>query len=375
MTTSVTELLSQVTQAQALTTLLQFLQIAGFPATSWQSGSLPFTLLQSESQSISDLSAAIVNVAKGGYSDTATGGWADILGWSLFREYRKPAVFTQGAVTMTDVSGGGPVALTAGQIWVSDGATKTFKYNSIAAASIPLNGSASVLFQAESAGAAYNLGNGTITNLVTSLPGVSITNPASATLLTWITQQGADIETDANYMARCVNKWATLGTGLAGGYKYYATTTSNEVTRVKTIENTTNGSVTVVIGGSNGPISSTAKAAVTAVLTTTARPLCVTVNVVDVTLSQTPITGTVFVSASADLVATRIAVQNAISALAQIVDIGGIIYTDTIIAAAMGVPGVYNFSLSAPNLAGGVLITQLAPTAVFSPVFSLTASR
>jgi len=365
MTTTVTELLTAPTPDDNLRALFAFLALKGLPATSWQSGSVPRTLLAAEAEWLSDLGVAIQNVAKGGWLDDAEGDWLTLLAWNLFQVERAPATFTIGRITLTDSANAGPFTIDPNSIVVADGSRSLrFQYSEDTTYSLALGGSVSILVQAESAGAAYNLGAAAVSVLLTALPGVSVTNAVD-----WITQQGKDEESDASLRARCRARWSTLGTGSnEDAYLYWARSVPG-VTDARVVSDPATGIVTVYVRGPAGPAGAGVVAAVDAILQAK-RPLTVRVVTSDVTASATPITGVLYVNAGYELAATVASAQNAIAAVARATDVGCTIVRDKIIQVAMEVPGVRDFALTSP--AENV---SLGSSVAFTPAFAVVGAR
>ncbi len=377
---SLTSLLAPLTQTQNLQQILDLLQLGGFPATAWQSGSAGPVFANTEAALVADLSAAVTAIAAGGYLPIspggsqvgATGAWLDLLGQQIFQSPRNGATFTAGQIILLDAAGAGPFTIQKNGCTVED-PSRTYLYTSTNATplTLPLNGSLTLTVQAAQAGAAYNLAVGALSILLTSLPGVTVSNPAIGSTGTWITTTGTNAETDQLYAQRLAARWATLGSGSNTGAYYYNATTpavtgSTEVTQCAVFAS--GGVVSVVVGGPNGPISTAGLALVNAAIQAR-RPLTVPVNVINATPSLTTFAGNVFVLGSYDPVATLAAVEAAIAALLQSIPMGGTLYVDQVIQTVMNVPGVYNLTLTAPAATVNFGAT-VAPT----PVFLLTSS-
>jgi uncharacterized phage protein gp47/JayE len=373
MAASFAELQAGATADDVLEKLVQYMLVANFNVTSWQAGSLPRTLLEAEAEYLADESQSIAQIAKGGFPQLAktltNEDFLDQVGIGFFDLARGQAVFTRGMVTLTAGAGVGPETISAGQIWVTD-SSREHRYSNLAAGTLPLNGTLTLEVQAESSGSGYNLGNNTLTELITPLPGVSVNNPARTGSLPWVTQQGADRESNDAYAARMMARWATLGTGSnEAAYVYYATSATAEVTRAIVTEDSSTGSVIITVSGSSGPVSSDALSAVSSLLQTK-RPLGISLSVQNASASNTLIGGTVFVSPSYDIDATVAAVETAVTEYAKTVPIGGPVYKAQLIEIIMTPPGVYNVTLSSP--AGDI---DLLDAQVFVPSFSLVGSR
>jgi phage-related baseplate assembly protein len=389
MTTSLAELLSGDTQPVVLQRLLELLTLGGFPATAWQTLSVPRQLVQAESTYLADLSQTIAAIAQGGFLNAAVqrelsgldrpgSSWLELLATNFFQVDRNPALFTQGVYTLSDVGKVGPVTISAGALTVAE-ASKTYLFTSTAPVTVPLGGSATVAIQAASPGAAYNLGNGQIQTFVTSYPGLAGANVPPAGAQSWITQQGADVEDPVALANRCRNRWASISAGgTTAYYQYFATTGFSEVARTKISEDVASGIVTVILAGANGPVSTATLQAVTATLQAPGvRGLCIRMNVQNAVPSTSfigsdisTVIGTLFVDARRDLASTVSAAQNAVLAYARTLPIGGAVIANEIVEAVLSVPGTTNWKPT--NLLSDV---QLAVNMVWTPLFAIIGSR
>lgn len=347
--TTLSDLLSLPSKDDVLNTLAAFARLAGFPVASWQSGSVPRTLFEGEASTLADLHAAIMSVAKGGLLDSAIAEWLDLLGQSLFNERRKPAVFARHSLTLTAVAGAGPYTVTSGLYWVAtaDRSKRFVVVDLPNGPTVPMGGSLTVTVQAETPGAAWNVSPGVITEQVTPLLGVSVTNPAGSSG-TSVVQQGVDTELDAAYAQRCRDKWGTLGSGSNdAAYRYVATTASDEVTRVDVYGDPATGIVTITVAGPSGPISSDGLALVTAAVASL-KPLTVTVQVLNAVVDATPITATLYLEAGALAGSASQAAMDAANAYARTTAIGGTAYLSRIIAALQSATGVRSVAMTLP---------------------------
>lgn len=366
MTTSVAEMITPSTRVDVERVLLSLLTLAGFPATSWQSGSTPRALVQTESDWLADLSLAIALIAKGGYLDDAEDEWLTLLAASFYQVFREPATLTKGVVRLTDVANAGPFNVQPGGLIVTEG-SRTLRFLNPAGFTLPLGGYVDVEVQAESAGAAYNVATNGIQVLLTGLAGVSVRNPPIAGTSSWIEEQGSDEESDEALRARCKARWSTLGSGSTEGAYYYWATSVQGVRRATVVGDRV--PVQVYVAGDSGPVDESVRVAVDTVLRAK-KPLTVPLLTLNTLASRTAIAGTVVVDPKFDLDATLAAVKLALDRLARATPVGGQIIRDRIIQVVMDVPGVVDVPLTAPlaNIA-------LAPNQVFTPVYLLQASR
>jgi uncharacterized phage protein gp47/JayE len=191
----------------------------------------------------------------------ASGRWLDWLGQDLMGEDRQDAEFATVNLVMTIPAGAGPYGPLQVTAQTADGKA----FSSISTLTIPAGpATITIPMRASLAGAAYNVGANTITQLVSpNILGLSVTNPAAAI-------GGFDEEPDDRYRQRLQAKWGVLSTGSTqAAYVYWALTASKEVKKVRVYSNLKGGVfaaewVTVVLAGLNSGVSAQAVADVTA---------------------------------------------------------------------------------------------------------------
>lgn len=347
-----------------------FLRLAGFPVGAWQPLSFKRFTVETESSLLAELADIIAEIAKGGFVRHARGPWLDLVAENVFADARKPALHTTGEIVLTDVAGVGPQTITVGTTWVAN-ADRSRRYvvtSTPYGSSLPLNGTLRVVVRAELEGAVYNVGNNAITQFVTSMPGVAVSNPQIGTTGTWILTQGVDAELDDALAARLLDKWSLLGTGANdGAYRYYASSASAEVTRVR-VWSPGSGAVRTAVAGPSGPVSSGALALVAAKLADK-RPLGVPdVQALNASVLNQAIVGTLHLAKGQDPV-TRIAeAQAAVDAYARVHPIGMKLSRERVIK-DLFVGGVEDITLTTP--AADVILTDAQ---IFVPSFTLTAT-
>jgi uncharacterized phage protein gp47/JayE len=365
---ALSDYIKKQTKEGVLSGIVALLRLANFPVASWQPFSLPVHLTDAFASLYSDLSGLISDIAKGGFLDLAEKEWLDLLCKSLFNEDRKAAVAARHSVTLVDAASSGPHNYAAGTFWVAN-ADGSLRFRNVDPVALGMGATAAYTFEAESPGEAYNVGVGSITQVLTpGGTGITASNPALSSG-TSITQQGVDREKDPEYRQRCRDKWGTIGSGSNdAAYRYWCTSTSAEVSRVKITGDESTGQVLGWIAGPAGAVSSAALAAVQAVVEVK-RPLCVGATISNVSGQTVSVIGTVFLATGANSSAVLSAVQVAIDAYARTVDIGGVVYVAELIAAIMGVDGVRNVTLSSP-----AADVYLASASVVAPVYSLSSA-
>jgi uncharacterized phage protein gp47/JayE len=368
MAVSLSDLISLPTKEQIIDKFVGILRLAGFPTASWQTTSFMRHTVEGESELYVDLATLIQQIGKGGFIKLAGevgDSWVDLCAENVFNETRKAAIYTQGKATLTDAAGVGPVTINAGAFWIAN-EDKSLRYYNVAGGTLPLGGTLTLTFTAETAGAKWNEGNNALTQILTPQPGVTVNNPALDTG-TWITQQGADAESNTALAQRCMDKWSLVGSGSDdGAYRYHVTSVSSEITRAR-IYSPGQGAVRVVVAGSAGPVSSTALAAAAALIESK-RPLGVPdVVVLNATSNVQTLAGTLYIKVGYDPAAALSAVQSAVNSFGSGLALGSKVSREKIIGAIVGVTGVDDIELTSP--ASDV---QLAASEVWVPSYSLT---
>jgi hypothetical protein len=290
-------LINAPTAAQTFSALIGLAKLAKFPTTSWGTRSVPRVLLQLFASSIESFGAVIVGIARSGFRTTALGDWLDAVAEGMYGISRFPATFTVVAATVHN-DGVGPQVIAAGDLYLIAGG---LLYRNAAGGTVAAGSSQALDWQAEHAGAAYNLDGEALEGLATPLVGVSLT---AASGIGWIVTQGVDVEADEALAARCGEQWSTLGAaGDAEAYAYNAKLASAEVTRVRVYEDTpAPGWVTMYLAGPAGPVSvGTANAVKAWIEAAGRRPMCVGLVSSPAGTQSISCTGTVKVKAGTTL--------------------------------------------------------------------------
>ncbi len=363
MVTSVAELLTEKTVDKLVEEGLDVLAAEDLPATAWQSGSVPRSLLKADATALKELYGRQRSLAAGNYLDEAEGDWLTLYAASRFDEEREGAVATEGQVQVSVASGAGPFTIETAGLLVTDGVRR---YRSTNTTATNVTSAAAVTFtvRAEVAGAAYNATtNGTLTTVVSPAnAGMSVTNPAVGSTGTWITTTGADAESDASLRARCRAKWGTLGRGANNdAYFYWATSApaAPAVKRALILPNPGDGTVTVYIATATGAASGADVTSVQAYLDAQG-PLTDTAVVVAAAAVTVTITGTVFVRATSDSTTNRALATAALAAYQAELGIGDDVDLGRIYAAIYAAAGVVDVDLSSPSGDTSIGATQVA---------------
>lgn len=254
---SLAELLAPRSAQQIINDSLSFLANPPDPnlvtvrTANWRTGGPYRTLLYRQGIEGSLLYQVLAAFAGSSFLRYASGKWLDWLGEDYFDEPRQGATPATVTLRLTVPLGAGPI----GPIQIKAQTSGGLQFTSTALETIPA-GPATFNFQATAAqaGAVYNVGANTITQLVTpNVLGISVTNPAAAT-------GGFDAEPDARYAQRLRAKWGALSTGSTqAAYVYWALTASRVAQKVRVYSNNrggvfTDNVVTVVAGTFTGGV-------------------------------------------------------------------------------------------------------------------------
>lgn len=337
---ALSDLIVPQSASSIITTQLALLQLAGFPVNSWQSGSVPLSLIQADASTLASLSQTISNIASGGLLSLATGGYLDLIAGSHYGLTRKPAVGTIGTMALTDAQSAGPFTITIGQLVAASG---NLLFSNTTGGTLNRGSTLSLVWACQTPGQSIgqNLTTPTPLTLVTPLPGVTVTNPPNAGTSTWITTQGSDAESDSSLVTRCMARWPGLGGG-ATALVYQAAAIASSLTITKASVLPGNGIVTIYVagpaGGSQSGDVALAQAAITAI-----QPLCVIATVLPASNVAVTVAGTYSGSTAPN------SVSAALSSYAAGIGIGGTVVLSKLIQTIMEQTGVTNVSLSSPG--------------------------
>lgn len=326
----------------------------GLPTTSWQEGDPELTLAEMDADALEDLYLLQQKIAAGGLLFDSFGDWLDLLAHEVYGIDRIEGVVAEGVLTLSDPHNQGPFTLNNGDLWVisDDGHRYVLAQNVTVGLAGSIDG---VVFRAESKGSAYNVGNNTISTLVTAVPGLAVNNPDPGSG-SWVTTPGSDDEADLVLQTRCAERWAELGVGLPGSnYDLWARAADASVTRVGTrVSPTVPGQVDVAVGGASGAVSGAVVTAVQDYID----PRVALTNTAEVSSAANvavTVDGTVYVQA-AYLAEATAAVQSALTALFLSKSISGdTLYLAELIEAIMVPRGVRNVVLTLPT--GDTILT------------------
>lgn len=242
---------------------------------SWDTGSVPSSLVEMYAWSLFDLDLSVAYLAQGALNSTAISesGRGDdgntdqlsVLADEVYDNQRAPAKFTVGRVLLTDAANAGPWTFNPATVSVTVGRGGKrydgFDYASTGTLTLPRGGTVYLYVQSEAAGSVYSaLSLGAINTISRgNMSGVTVTNDS-----TWLTfsgaQTGTDGESDATLRERDTTKWGTLGTGSPErAYRNRALAVDpTSITRVGVFTNYDifdPGRVDVVLAGPSGAVA------------------------------------------------------------------------------------------------------------------------
>lgn len=311
---SISQLVVPMTEGEARQELLTIAASIGLKTTSWIAGSWTLSVVDLVAPFLANLSVSAATITRGGFGDLlASDDWADLWSYSRFNVVRTPASAAVGVVTFTNTSAS-IYTKAAGEVVIAHTTTgKTYK--NTGAVVIPASGSiANVPVQAFELGTASNAAPGAVTTMVSTLTGVTVTNPAAL--------YGVDKETTATLIPRARTKLDALSPlGAKDIYAYIATTralpdgtvitaTSAPITRTRTVASVSDGTVSLVLATATGAPIAADVAIVQASIVKWAEPWCVQATAVAAAEVVVPVTYTVNMRGSsllADVIKSNIA--------------------------------------------------------------------
>lgn len=326
--------------------------LSGLPVNDWHSGGVTRTLIEISGEAIADTERQVAALGAGGYVQTAPGEWLDELLLSTYALARQDATFARGRLTFTCAAGSGPYTLLPG-LWVE--ALPDARYVTDEGATLAPGQSVTLLARAEQPGSVYNLPTGTLTRLLTPLPGVSVTNGPG-----WLVEAGADRESDDAYRLRARLQWPALGGGMTrAAYEYAALTAHPAVQQALVLDEHPRGqgTVDVVLWGAGG-IGPDVVSAVDAVLQAR-RPVTANVLVYAATEHAVPVEINLYAPLLAESArpAAALEILAALAALQRGTAIGGRLYRSQLTEAGSLPAGVLDARVVLPT--GDTLLAPL----------------
>lgn len=170
------ELTTPIPRADWERSIYDVLTPLGVAHEPWRAGAVLRTLIAVAAVFFAGFSLLVSSIARGGFLTLATGGWLKALARDLYRVEPATASYAQGYVALSNASGGF-YDLDPGELEVSNAVTKA-SYKNTEAVSIKAGDvGVPVLVRAVEARAASSALVGEVSQVVTALAGVTVSNP------------------------------------------------------------------------------------------------------------------------------------------------------------------------------------------------------
>lgn len=372
---SLADLTAPATRDEVQASIYRVLGTLGVKTSSWEPGAVTRTMIVGVSAVLAAFSQLQARIAASGFLDLSEGSWLTLVARYVYGVERIDPTFAAGALTLTN-SGGGLYLLDPGDLIASNASTgKT--YRNTEAITLEAGQTLSVAISATEAGSASNAAAGAITNLVSTLLNVSVSN-ASALV-------GIDAEPDQTLRIRCKEKLGALSPfGPWDAYAYAARTSKRSsgettgITRTRILKDGY-GNVTLVAASASGPVLGTIGdtasdlGAVDEAIQRWAAPLCVAAHTesaaaVEVTVvyelwayNTSGLTDAQLKSAVQSALATFFAAQPIGGALLSPGDASGKLYLDAVRAViSNAVDEVFHVAVTSPASDVALTGTQVA---------------
>lgn len=340
------DLLTPRNAEEVKSSLIDVLREQGFPTTSWAEDSVPRGMLEADATAYADGEQLVARIAEGGLGARATGSWLTIRARNFYAIDREPALVARGKCVLTATAEAGPYSILPGQLWARSSSGR--RYTNTEGGELAQGSTLTLEFRAESPGSEHNTGVGSITTLVTPLPGVSISNPEIGSTGTWQTTLGTDEESDESLYRRTQNRWAELGPGATSAtYENWARQSDPQIRRVRVVSGAADdGTVEILVAGDAGGVGTDVVSAAQAYIDERT-PLTVQAVVESAVNKQIMVEATIYVDPqwTAPALAEGVA---AVETYIRSVPLGGTVYRSQILGALTRPQGVRNVVVTSP---------------------------
>lgn len=291
---SVQALFSVSTAEEWLDFGLDLARVAGLPVDSWRTGDPTRSTYKYVAEALATRDLQDAEYAKAGFLSSAEGDWLTVHAWEVYGVERDAADYAAPTVTITN-SGGGYYPIEAGDLTVKASSTgKTYHNTDVHVdPGDVLSGGATITFAlvADEAGSASNVIADEIDTIVSpALIGCAIDSSTAATAI--------DDQSDDDLRTDCSDTLGALSpNGPADAYEYVvrqeALTGVSDITRSRSSNDATDGTVTVYLAGSSGPVAGASVTAAQDAIETWANPLCSTPTAANATAQAIALTATI----------------------------------------------------------------------------------
>jgi hypothetical protein len=199
-TFSLDDLTTPVTRAEVQASIYDVLDIVGVNTTSWKPGAVVRTMIAAVAVVLSAYSTLQAKIAASGFLPLASGDWLTLVARYVYEVERIEATFATGEITLTNSGGGVYPGDPDDLIFTNPSTGKTFRNTE--AFNIAALGTVTLDLQATEAGSSSTSAPGAISELTTTLLGVTCSNALAVV--------GHDAELDPALRARCSEKLGSL---------------------------------------------------------------------------------------------------------------------------------------------------------------------
>lgn len=374
-------LLVRGTKAAIYQTGLAIATAVGLPVTSWQTGDPTRSTFHFVSEILDNLEQSIVLFIGAGFLDTAQGDWLKLLAAQVYGYTAQEATYATTDVTLTN-GGGGLYVIAAGDLTLKNTTSGATYHNINGGTLSPGPATLTLTFEADEPGSASNAGVGEIDDMVTTLLGVTVANAAVAV--------GLDEESPESIRDNARAKLGSLSpNGPRDAYDYVARnaalTGTTEITRTRTVGNTTTGIVNVYLASASGAVTAEARDAAEAAIVQWANPICFTPGVASATAVTVPVAYTLWAYSSIGQTTSEIeeAVEAALIDLFRTRPIGGDVigsdpgrlYVSLLVAAIRATfpEHIFRVTISAPAADVDLAINEVASLGTVTATINLVA--
>lgn len=226
--------LQALTEDETFDYILSTAKSFGFPATSFQSGSIGYSLLKTTSHIVSVISQSVENLAQSMYLSTAVASGLDILGENHYGIARfqatqsiiKPCIINNGALAISKAINEVLIKVFYGTDSSGNDIYVTYKNSS--AFTINAGSSVYVEFVSDNFGATSRTSQQNKPIYITEIPLTDFLSISQEEGYFYQVQNGQDKEVDKDYRERCKGKWASItANGPEDAYYYWIKSSIN----------------------------------------------------------------------------------------------------------------------------------------------------
>ncbi len=295
----------------------------GLNTTSWVTGDPTRSLYHFIADAMASLESMVAGFVGSGFLDYAVGDWLTLLAEQFYNVTRVEATYATTTVTLTNAGGAVYVLEVGDVVFKNTGSGKTYTVSALPSGdTLGAGTTLDVEVTADEAGTDSSADATEIDALVTTLLGVTCTNATAAV--------GVDEESDEALRDRCRAKLGTLSaTGPRDAYDFVVRDSTltgvTEITRSRTIGDSTSGYVSVYVAGASGEVTGPAVIAAQAAVEQWAAPICTTPTVYNATGVTVPVTYSVWIydSVGEETSAIEDAIEAALETMFSTRPIGG----------------------------------------------------